>query len=880
MKPIEIQHRLNTLFQTNPLVIWNDPGAEFADMLVELDLPGVEVVSDVEGDRFALKSTLNGLPSHARLLVYRPAAIPAESDWLADATTYAPIFAADRTTLLLDELNARDTREMRDAVASFAGFLSTAGHLRRIRGLRARYETPYELALAVMATALGRDTSADAEAVIIAYLCRAHAEGADRVWSSLKRSGVARAFAQLLSDCLGYTGDPADADGIAAHILLSTLASYALSGLPKPVDDALTLRHSADVARFWMRIVPANTEAREALMQAASSLESTYDLEGHLRGRSIAELLDIPLLPLVDALLIRRLIAELCSPSPDVATLRTAIDQRRTGLWADAYHDCYAALDAALALRAFARCHHDPLAQDDAAAVWHAYTTDWACVDTAYRHFHLAFARLRLSAPHGLDAPFYDLATQLENWYCGYFLPHVSATWERTASTSFAHDGFVSGVPQLGDFYLTHVDALARKKRHTWVIISDALRYEVAHELANALEASTQGQTSLTSMQAPFPSITLCGMAALLPHDRYQLSCTGTSEHRTLAATVDGMPTQSTNARNDVLNAYLATHQPGAQGLTIQTTDFIRMNKEERKRAVGDAAVIYLYHNRIDATGDDATTEDDVFRACADTIGELSQLVSLIVRDFRASDILITADHGFLYTYRPLAETDKIATTEITGTIVEQGRRYVVGDRNLSSAYMLPVSLDLVSNGKLSGLCPHKTVRLKKAGGGSNYVHGGISLQEICVPVIHFKNFRSGMRGYAERSFVGLSLVTPLSAVTNLTCSLEVLQDGPVGGKTLPATYELLLQTEDGDSVSDTAVIRADRTDADATKRVFPATLHVRSTYLGKCDIPCQLIARRIGSEALSTADPERIVLAMTRLQIAFAPEEENAWWL
>ena len=36
------------------------------------------------------------------------------------------------------------------------------------------------------------------------------------------------------------------------------------------------------------------------------------------------------------------------------------------------------------------------------------------------------------------------------------------------------------------------------------------------------------------------------------------------------------------------------------------------MSKEERKRAVGDAAVIYLYHNRIDATGDDATTEDDV----------------------------------------------------------------------------------------------------------------------------------------------------------------------------------------------------------------------------------------------------------------------------
>lgn len=880
MKPIEIQNRLNTLFQTNRIVIWSDPDVAFADVLAELDLPGIEILSDVEGDRFALKSALNGLQSDARLLVYRPEAISVKSDWLADAMSYAPIFAADRTTLLLDELNARDAPEMRAAIASFATFLSTAGRLQRVRGLRTHYETPQQLALAVMATALGRDTPADAEGVIIAFLCRAHAEGADRAWAALRRSGAERAFSQLLSDCLGYTGDPASADDIATHILLGALAPYALVGLPRPVDDASSLRHAADIARLWMRLAPANTEAREALIQAASSLESTYNLEERLESLSAAKLAAVPLLPLVDALLIRHLIAELCAPSSDVAALRATVEQRRTGPWRESYRDYYDALDAALTLYAFAESHRGPLAQSDAATVWHAYTTDWAGVDAAYRYFHLAFARIRLNAPRGLDAPFHDLANQLENWYCGYFLPQVSATWERAASESLARDGYVPGIPRLGEFYLMHVDALARKKRHTWVIISDALRYEVARDLADALEASTQGQTTLTSMQAPFPSITLCGMAALLPHDRYLLSCIGASEHGTLAATVDGMPTQSTNARNDVLNAYLATHQPDAQGLAIQTTDFIRMSKEERKEAVGDAAVIYLYHNRIDATGDDATTEDDVFRACADTISELSQLVSLIVRDFRASDVLITADHGFLYTYRPLAETDKIATTEISGTIAEQGRRYVVGDRNLSSAYMLPVSLDLVSNGKLSGLCPHKTVRLKKAGGGSNYVHGGISLQEICVPVIHFKNFRNGMRGYAERSFVGLSLVTPLSAVTNLTCSLEVLQDGPVGGKTLPATYEVLLQTEDGDSVSDAAVICADRTDIDATKRVFPVTLHVRSTYLGKSDIPCQLIARRIGSEALSTTDPERIVLAMTRLQIAFAPEEENAWWL
>lgn len=270
-----------------------------------------------------------------------------------------------------------------------------------------------------------------------------------------------------------------------------------------------------------------------------------------------------------------------------------------------------------------------------------------------------------------------------------------------------------------------------------------------------------------------------------------------------------------------------------------------------------------------------------MFRACADTIDELCQLVSLIVRDFRASDILITADHGFLYTYCPLSETDKLSTNDISGTIIEMGRRYVVGDRTLASPVMLPVSLDRVGAGTLTGLAPHEAVRMKKAGGGSRYVHGGISLQELCVPVIHFKNYRSGMRGFTERSLAGLSLVTQLSAITNLSCSLEALQTEPVGGKILPATYEIRLQALDGEPLSDVATLRADRTDADATKRTFPFTLHVRSANVGKSGVPCRLVARCADTDEHETGalacDP--IVLAETQLHIAFAPEEESAWW-
>lgn len=160
-------------------------------------------------------------------------------------------------------------------------------------------------------------------------------------------------------------------------------------------------------------------------------------------------------------------------------------------------------------------------------------------------------------------------------------------------------------------------------------------------------------------------------------------------------------------------------------------------------------------------------------------------------------------------------------------------------------------------------------------------MYGGISLQELCVPIIHFKNCRSGMRGFTERSLAGLSLVTQLPAITNLICSLEVLQTEPVGGKVLPATYEVQLQTLDGEALSDVATLRADRTEVDATKRTFPFTLHVKSAYVGKSGVPCQLVARCADADEHGTGalacDP--LVLAEAHLHIAFAPEEENAWW-
>lgn len=56
-----------------------------------------------------------------------------------------------------------------------------------------------------------------------------------------------------------------------------------------------------------------------------------------------------------------------------------------------------------------------------------------------------------------------------------------------------------------------------------------------------------------------------------------------------------------------------------------------------------------------------------VFPACDDTIDQLKNLVRIIVNEFSGANILITADHGFLYTYSPLTEDDKVGKESFNG---------------------------------------------------------------------------------------------------------------------------------------------------------------------------------------------------------------------
>ena len=140
-------------------------------------------------------------------------------------------------------------------------------------------------------------------------------------------------------------------------------------------------------------------------------------------------------------------------------------------------------------------------------------------------------------------------------------------------------------------------------------------------------------------------------------------------------------------------------------------------------------------------------------------------------------------------------------------------------------------------NSNLTGFAPPEYIRIKKQGGGMNFVHGGISLQECVVPVIEFKNMRSTSKRFVEVKKAELQLISQSRKVSNSIFSLDFYQKEAVSGKLASATYDIFMADASGKLVSDVKTIIADKTSKNGSERVFRIRLTLKSMDFKKTDI-------------------------------------------
>lgn len=432
-----------------------------------------------------------------------------------------------------------------------------------------------------------------------------------------------------------------------------------------------------------------------------------------------------------------------------------------------------------------------------------------------------------------LDDLFKHVVDKVEGLYTHWFLGELGNNWSDVCADELATYGKVLEVPQQEDFYRSRIQTSDTK---VFVIISDAMRYEVAATMADQLQRETQSKVSISSMQSIFPSTTKFGMAALLPHKELTVEVW----NDILTVLADGQSTASTY-RERVLKT------EDSASVALKYNEIIAMKRAERSALVKGMDVVYIYHDTIDEASH--TSDTAVFAACDKAISELKNLVRIIVNEFGGTNILITADHGFLYTYSPLKEEDKVdkrgffdvnvTNSDITKKesikrCVEYGRRYAIMQKGVQPDYLMPVKF-LGGNTEFDGFAPRESIRIKMNGGGMNFVHGGISLQEMVVPVIEYHYLRNDSMEYRRNKQkydtkpVTVNLLSANRKISNMIFSLNFYQKDAVSTNREAAIYQVYFTDEDGKQISDIQKIIADKTSDNGAERTFRCQFNLKS---------------------------------------------------
>lgn len=288
-------------------------------------------------------------------------------------------------------------------------------------------------------------------------------------------------------------------------------------------------------------------------------------------------------------------------------------------------------------------------------------------------------------------------------------------------------------------------------------IVSDALRYEVAAELYAEL-AKEKHIAQLDYVVSMLPTETKYTKCALLPHRTLSL------QGEEMA--VDGEVLRTIEQRTNHLQKYVDS------ALCIDYTDWEKKTLEE-KRELCKRQLIYIFHNTIDRDGHDGGAYE-LTRACTTAVSQLSKLIKNLHSSVNVTNVILTADHGFLYNDMEFEEKDKQAVTE--DTIERKIRYYLTSSRdsivNVDKFYLKDVS-GMVDDVILA--VPSGTNRFNAPGGGYSFAHGGAALQEMIIPVIRSKQKRT-----EKTEKVGVTLISRDLKMVSSRLKIQIIQSEPV----------------------------------------------------------------------------------------------------
>ncbi len=773
----KVQAALEKLFQQYRIIFWYDEKVEMTGLFKSLQIPDVEKLV-IENNEFTLKHRLLIEQPNQRFLLYQAKQKPVDNEnWLLDLLLSNYEFHTEASSLYLQELDL--PQEFKSLIQQHEEFFADEKRIAELKSLREPGDRESIIRLKMLSIISGSEP--EWEKVLYSLFAEV-LKGKHDKYKAIVKFGLSSFLWETVEKKYNYKSAAPGIKDFLLQLVQDNFERSIFSGKPKLSKEAYLF------VNRWKE----NIKARQLYYDWSIQLENEIGSEAIIQNLNTEQLLDADAYAVIDKKIIIGIREHIVNNTLPNYTIQEWIEKRRVKFFFADFAQIYDALsNAASLLDEIRKVNLTIKSPKDG---FDKYEKLWYKIDCLYRKYICASEQ----AEH--QNILKDLTLQIEKAYGNTYLLKLGDRWQAVIEDMPAWN--IDNTINQKQFYQQWVAPYIKKENRVFVIISDALRYESASELRELILQEDRYTATLSAVLGSLPSYTQLGMASLLPHTSL------TFEEHSDIVYADGISTQGTPNRTKVLQKTY----PGS--IAISAEDFLKMkSNSEGREFIKPYNVIYIYSNHIDKTGDDKTIEGRVFEA---TETEFEYLLRIIkhINNMNGYNMIITADHGYLYQHNRLDESDFTDFSPV-GTIYKTSRRFVLGKNLLNNTSVQKwegKSLGFADDTEAQ--IPKSINRIRIQGAGSRFVHGGASLQEIVVPVLEINKARKN-----DIEQVDIDIISGTSNITSNTFAVSFYQKQPVAEKIQPRQIKAGFYTCAGQLISEVITLLFNSTENDAMAR-------------------------------------------------------------
>jgi hypothetical protein len=508
------------------------------------------------------------------------------------------------------------------------------------------------------------------------------------------------------------------------HVLLTDLIAAVGEQVPSALASVKVATSSGGVGSC-VRLVRAwrnNRDCRDSYVEAATKVEREFKI-GQL-AFDPQSVIEVETFFAAERALLRYVEVQLLQDArSDLLKLAVA---RLSRFWAEV-EPAVQARWALIAAAAEVLLEADRVAQQikrpptTVPALVKAYAEDdepWCLLDTHHRHLESRKYNFDFDAS-GEHQELDKLITKAEQRYNevgSAVAKHFIATFQKTKHP-------IKGLLRQRDFFETQVKPKLGEGKVAYVWV-DALRFEMARELCRLLKDNFE--PAIRPAIGTIPTITEIGMAALLPKANQSAKVVGVGGGK-LGLEIDGKVIKD---RKDRVR-FLKEHA-GVTVFDCKLEDLLPKPNKRVKEGIQGAELVLVTSQEIDELCE-ADNIAQARRQLDGVLGDLRRGVR-ILSDHGIRTIILAADHGHLFADE-IGEDMKIEAPG--GKAEDMHRRVWVGVGGTSQPSYLRTSLSSLGiDSEFDIATPWTFACFKSKGGARAYFHGGLSPEELVVPLV------------------------------------------------------------------------------------------------------------------------------------------------